>query len=172
MKQTIVPYASGVEDQDPVAEAGGAPPPRLSYVIARLERVLRQRIAKCVEPYGLTVPHYTALSILGRRSGLSNAQLARRTYITPQAMNQVLDQLEQAGLIVREPHTTHGRILSTRLTNQGKAVLAACDAVVDVMEEEMLRDIKADERAKLLQTLVTCVRALHGGFEHVDFFEP
>ena len=37
----------------------------------------------------LTLPQYTALSILRRSTGLSNAQLARRTYVTPQAMIEV-----------------------------------------------------------------------------------
>jgi len=142
--------------------------PRISYVLARLERVVRKKIGECVEPYGLSVSQYTALSILGRRSGLSNAQLARRTYVSPQAMNQILDQLDQVGLIVREPHATHGRILATRLTEAGKAVLAQSDAAVDAMEAEMLQDLDAEARGKLTQTLITCVRALKGGFESTE----
>lgn len=143
------------------------PQPRLSYVIARLERILHQRIAKSIEPFGLNVSQYTALSLLGRRSGLSNAQLARRTYITPQAMNQVLEQLSQAGLIERHPHATHGRILTTELTEAGKAVLCCCDAAVDNVEREMLADVNGEEQNHLLHTLLTCVRALQGGFETV-----
>lgn len=149
-------------------ESPNSCPPRLSYVIARLERILRQRIAKGIEPYELNVPQYTALSILGRRSGLSNAQLARRTYISPQAMNQVLDQLTQAGLVERHPHATHGRILETELTDEGRSVLERCDAAVDAVEAEMLQDIPAEDHSALVQMLVTCVRSLHGGFERVE----
>ena len=141
---------------------------RLSYVVARLERVIRQRLAAALEPYGLGVPHYTALSILGRRSGLSNAQLARRTFVSPQSMNQVLDQLEQTGLILREPHATHGRILAVKLTRAGKATLAACDKAVDLMEAEVLKELSAKEQDQLLHRLIGCVRSLHGGFEHLD----
>ena len=143
-------------------------PPRLSYAVARLERILRQRIAKSVEPHGLNVSQYTTLSILGRRSGLSNAQLARRTYITPQAMNQVLDQLTQAGLVERQPHATHGRILKTELTPQGRAVLDRCDAAVDLVETEMLQNMSKEESNALLQALLKCVRSLHGGFERTE----
>ncbi|MEZ4707994.1 MAG: MarR family transcriptional regulator [Caldilineaceae bacterium] len=149
-------------------EPSDFPQPRLSYVIARLERILRQRIAKGVEPYGLNVSQYTALSILGRRSGLSNAQLARRTYITPQAMNQVLEQLTQAGLVERQPHATHGRILQTELTAQGRTVLKRCDAAIDAVEAEMLQNMSKEESQALLQTLLKCVRSLHGGFERVE----
>lgn len=149
-------------------ESTNSPPPRLSYVVARLERILRQRIAKGVEPFGLNVPQYTALSILGRRSGLSNAQLARRTYISPQAMNQVLEQLTQAGLVERHPHATHGRILKTELTEAGRAVLERCDAAIDAVEAEMLQEIPPEEHDALVQMLVRCVRSLHGGFASVE----
>ncbi|MEZ4661182.1 MAG: MarR family transcriptional regulator [Caldilineaceae bacterium] len=149
-------------------EPSDFPQPRLSYVIARLERILRQRIAKGVEPYGLNVSQYTALSILGRRSGLSNAQLARRTYISPQAMNQVLDQLTQAGLVERQPHATHGRILKTELTAEGRTVLKRCDAAIDAVEAEMLQNMSKEESQALLQSLLKSVRSLHGGFERVE----
>ena len=85
--------------------------PRIGYVIGRLDRALRREIGALVAPFGLTVPKYTALSILRDRPGLSNAQLARRTYVTPQSMNEVLIALEADGLIVRSPAANHGRVV-------------------------------------------------------------
>ena len=69
--------------------------PRISYVVARLERAIRQTINERVKPYGLTTLQYTTLSVLGRRGELSNAQLARRAYMTPQSMSEVIDALEE-----------------------------------------------------------------------------
>ena len=43
--------------------------PRISYVIARLERAVRAAINERVQPYGLTPLQYTTLSVLGRRGG-------------------------------------------------------------------------------------------------------
>ena len=148
-----------------------AKPLRLSYLVARLDRVINQRVAECVQPHGLNVPQYTALSILGRRSGLSNAQLARRTYVSPQGMNQVLDQLAQLGLVARKQSKTHGRILHVQLTAQGKRVLVACDAAVDALEADMLQNINVSERKKLMHGLLACVHALHGGLETVKELE-
>ena len=73
------------------------PTPRISYVIARLERAIRQLINERVKPYGLTTLQYTTLSVLGQRGELSNAQLARRSYMTPQAMSEVIEALEARG---------------------------------------------------------------------------
>ena len=41
--------------------------PRISYVIARLERAVRAGINERVGPHGLTTLQYTTLSVLGSR---------------------------------------------------------------------------------------------------------
>jgi DNA-binding MarR family transcriptional regulator len=137
--------------------------PRFSYVVARLERAIRTAIGDRVEPYGLTTAQYTTLSILGTRGGLSSAQLARRAYITPQSMGEVIDALETKGLIERVPHPTHGRALPAVLTREGRRVLSACDRGVDELEAEMLEGFSARERAELAEGLKSAVRALHAG---------
>ena len=45
----------------------------------------------------LSLNQYTTLSVLDQRGGLSNAQLARRSLVSPQSMNEVLLALEQRG---------------------------------------------------------------------------
>ena len=59
------------------------PHARVSYVIARLDRAIRREIAEMAAPHGLTATQFTALSVLRTGKGLSNAQLARRSYVTP-----------------------------------------------------------------------------------------
>ena len=78
-----------------------------------------------VKAHGLSVNQYTTLSVLDRRSGLSNAQLARRSLVSPQSMNEVLLTLEERGLVRRRAHPDHGRILQARLTAKGRRSLAA-----------------------------------------------
>jgi DNA-binding MarR family transcriptional regulator len=137
--------------------------PRISYVVGRLDRALRREIATLVAPHGLTVPQYTALSILRDRAGLSNAQLARRTYVTPQSMNEVIAKLEQDGLVARSPAAHHGRVLEMTLTPAGRQVLQRCDLAVTEMERRMLADLDDDGRAQLLQALKDCVHRLGAG---------
>jgi len=137
---------------------------RIGYVVGRLDRALRREIAALVKPYGLTVAQYTALSILRDRPGLSNAQLARRTYVTPQSMNEVLISLESGGLIVRSPAANHGRVVEVALSDRGNEVLAACDRAVTHMENAMLADLDDDGREQLLAALVNCVYRLGAGF--------
>ena len=137
--------------------------PRLSYVIARLERALRAAINDRVKPHGLTTLQYTTLSVLGAGGELSNAQLARRSYMTPQAMSEVIEALEAKGLIRRDPHPSHRRIYPATLTAKGRKVLGECDRAVDLLEEQMLRDLSPSERAGLANALRSAVRSLQAG---------
>jgi DNA-binding MarR family transcriptional regulator len=139
--------------------------PRISYVIARLERAIRAQINERLSPQGLTTLQYTTLSVLGSRGQpLSNAQLARRAYMTPQAMIEVLNALEVKGLIRRDPHPNHRRVYPASLTDEGGRVLTVCDASVEEMEQEMLAGLDPAQRELFAAWLKECVRALHAGF--------
>ena len=67
-------------------------------------------------------------------------------------------------MIKRSQHPNHRRVLPATLTPKGVKVLAACNEAVAEMEEEMLRELDADERERLYEGLVTAVRALRAGF--------
>jgi DNA-binding MarR family transcriptional regulator len=137
--------------------------PRVSYVIGRLDRALRRHLDEGIGQHGLTTLQYTTLSVLRVRSGLSNAQLARRSFMTPQSMSEVLARLEQKGLIRRDPDPDHGRVLRVELTGAGHEALAACDGVVAEIEETMLGQLAAGEREQLAAWMVSCVRMLGAG---------
>jgi DNA-binding MarR family transcriptional regulator len=139
--------------------------PTLLYLIGRIDRVVRRHIDEVVGSHGLSVNQYTTLSVLEHRSGLSNAQLARRALVSPQSMNEVLLTLERRGLVRRSAHPDHGRILQARLTAKGRRVLSACDAEVRKVEAQMMHDLTARDEAALRRGLLAGVRALHGGLE-------
>jgi DNA-binding MarR family transcriptional regulator len=134
--------------------------PRLSYVIGRLERALRRRLTAAVEPMGLTLPAYTALSVLRVQDGLSNAQLARRSFVTPQSMSEVLALLVERGYVRRRAEPGHGRVLRTELTKAGNRALDRCDRAVDAIERELLADLDGTEAAELRDVLIRCGRSL------------
>jgi DNA-binding MarR family transcriptional regulator len=136
---------------------------RLSYVIARLDRAVRRGIEERLAPHGLSVSQYTALSVLRNRPGLSNAQLARRTFVTPQAMNEVIASLEEAKLIKRDVDRNHRRILRARLTARGNRLFERLDQEIGELEEEMLGGLSEAERRQFTDTVVHCVHMLGAG---------
>jgi DNA-binding MarR family transcriptional regulator len=134
--------------------------PHASYLVARLDRGLRREIGRLVEPHGLSVAQYTTLSILRSRGGLSNAQLARRLWVTPQSMNEVIAVLERHVLIERVPDPANRRILRTALTPRGAEVLAACDVEILQMEEQLLGDLTPEARTQFVQALEVCAHRI------------
>jgi DNA-binding MarR family transcriptional regulator len=142
------------------AEAGV---PTLLYLVGRLDRVVRRAIQDAVKEYGLSVNEYSTLSVLAHRRGLSNAQLARRSLVSPQSANEVLLALERKGLVVRSAHPAHGRILQTRLTAKGRRVLASCDQRVAGVEARMVAGLTGPQHQALRRTLLDCVHRLDGG---------
>jgi DNA-binding MarR family transcriptional regulator len=135
----------------------------VSYVIGRLDRALRRHLDERIGREGLTTLQYTTLSVLRARSGLSNAQLARRSLMTPQSMSEVLARLEQKGLIRRDPHPDHGRVIQVELTPAGHEALVICDRVVDEIEATMLAQLDQSEREQLAAWLAGCIRMLGAG---------
>jgi DNA-binding MarR family transcriptional regulator len=137
--------------------------PRVSYLVGRLDRLLRRRLGDALSVHGLSLPEYTTLSVLSARSGLSNAQLARRSLITPQAANEVLSRLEGRKLLRRVADPDHGRIRPAELTAAGRRLLAKADAAVDLVEREMLARLAGSERKALRDALASAVRGLGDG---------
>ena len=84
--------------------------------------------------------------------------------MTPQSMYEVIDALEKKGLVGRTPHPNHRRVFPAALTAKGRKVLAACNAAIDELEEQMLADLTPHQARSLANGLVSAVRALHAGF--------
>ena len=147
----------------PASADDQTPYPRISYVIGRLDRALRRRLEQAVGQHGVTVSGYMVLSILADRSGQSNAQMARRSFMSPQAMNEVLRRLDDDGLVVRTVNPDHARVQLTNLTARGRKVLRACDAAADVIEAEMFGDVADRRMAQLRGTLIDAVHRLEQG---------
>jgi DNA-binding MarR family transcriptional regulator len=138
-------------------------PLRLTYLIKRLEMAERARMEEVLQPLGVTLYQYTALSILERRGGLSSAQLARRTFVSPQASNQLVALLERHGLVERRVDDSNRRILRMWLSDEGRKMLAACHRAVDQIEERMLSDFTASQVREFRACLGRSLAALSEG---------
>lgn len=144
------------------AAAGSEPAtPRLSYLVFRLERRIRARLDDALAQHGVTTTEYMALSELRLRDGPSSAQLARIAFVTAQAMNVVIRDLERRGLVRRRPDPRGGRILRVGLTRSGLTALRRCDRALDEIEQVMLASLDEETRKSLAGDLAECARALH-----------
>jgi DNA-binding MarR family transcriptional regulator len=143
----------------------GAPrrTPRAPYLVKELERALRIRIDALVESLGLTAIQYTALSVLSGHRGMTSAQLARRSFVSPQAANEMVAGLERRGLIRRKADREGGRALWIFPTALGERTLARCDELVDALEGQMFEDVSRQDEERFRRLLRTCRDALRPG---------
>ena len=133
---------------------------RPGWLLKRAQDALNSAMTAVLREHGATVPEYAVLTALADQPGMSNADLARRAYVTPQTMNQVLRELEHRGWVSRHPHPGHGRILQAELTTDGQRVLRGCHQVVGGVEERMLAGLSPDGREQLVTGLKSCIAGL------------
>jgi DNA-binding MarR family transcriptional regulator len=125
---------------------GEPEPPLTIYLVKQLELVVRALMDEALRPRGLTTLQYTALSVLRRRGKLSSAQLARRSFVTPQSMHEMVLGLERGGLLMRERDQTNRRVLLIELTARGRQLVAECAPLVREFEHRALETMSDGER--------------------------
>jgi DNA-binding MarR family transcriptional regulator len=133
---------------------------RPGWLLKRAQDALHAAMTTALQAHGATLPEYAVLTALAEQPGMSNADLARRTFVTPQTMNQVLRELEHRGWVSRRPHPEHGRILQAELTADGRQVLGGCQQAVDAVEERMLAGLDQAGRRQLVAGLKSCIAGL------------
>ncbi|MGB6772196.1 MAG: MarR family transcriptional regulator, partial [Candidatus Dormiibacterota bacterium] len=104
------------------------------YLVKRAQSLIHLALDEIVSKHGLGIPHYVVLSMLAETPGLPNAELARKAFVTPQSMNEVLKQLEVSGLVERHQSPSNARILCAHLTHAGEKKWRSVDDGVQELE--------------------------------------
>lgn len=133
---------------------------RSGYLLRQAYQRFRAAMDNALRARDLTPAKYGALSVLARDPGASGAELARASNTTPQAMNSILVTLEREGLVERNPHPTHGRILQVTLTDDGLRRLEAAHPAVRGLEEVIEEGFTPEEIAAVKGWLVTAAERL------------
>jgi len=132
----------------------------VTWLLKQLQGALRAATDEVLAPLDLTASQAAVLSALAYGSQLSNAELARNSFVTPQSMGEILQSLEARGLIVRRPHPSGGRAMPAELTSQGAKQLLAVHLAMREIEERVLRDLEGEDRTRLRQLLERCLASL------------
>ncbi|WP_264066968.1 MarR family winged helix-turn-helix transcriptional regulator [Mycolicibacterium komossense] len=126
----------------------------LGYLLSRVASALRTQVVTTVlEPLELAFPQYICLRMLSHSPGLSNAELARGANVSRQAMNIVLQRLEDRGLVTRPDSVRSGRALPAELTRAGLDLLAQVDIGVGEAERTVLANLSERDRRELKRLL-------------------
>jgi DNA-binding MarR family transcriptional regulator len=116
----------------------------IAYLLRQAQASVRFALDTQLAVTGLTTPQFLVLGLLDSYPGASGADLARVAQLTPQTINLIVRKLEEAGLIARTSHETHGRVLRMDVTKAGKVRLRQCKRLADEVENELLALAKGD----------------------------
>ena len=134
--------------------------PPVGYALKHAQSLLHLRMEEALRPLGLTVSHYSCLYRLRLDPGISAAELARRTFVTRQSMNVMLQQLIDRDLVSRPTQADSGRALPSALTAAGEEALDTAHALVNGVEQRMLSGLTNSESAALGRALGACIESL------------
>lgn len=133
----------------------------IGYQLKRAQHALRMRMDDGLRPLGLTTPQYAVLSQLESRPGISNAALARASFVTAQSMHGIVSNLERSGLVARQPDPLHGRILCAELTPKGVGAVAQAHQLIAEVERSMMCSFNVKESSQFKKMLIECIHNLH-----------
>ncbi|GHE94505.1 MarR family transcriptional regulator [Amycolatopsis deserti] len=116
---------------------------------ASLARIVR-RLMKAEEPvlraHGLSMWAYAALSSLAERPATSQLALAKAIGYDKTRLIGLLDELAEAGLVVRERDPADRRSHIVRLTPAGESRHAAARADIRALEDDLLGALSPTEQ--------------------------
>jgi DNA-binding MarR family transcriptional regulator len=117
--------------------------------VERTAAVLLHRLADTFREYDITATQYNALRILrgAGAMGLCRNDVRDRLVSQVPDVTRLLDRLEDSGLVARARDADDRRMVTTRITRKGLALLARLDApIVDAHEKQLGHMSKAQLR--------------------------
>ena len=127
----------------------------LGYLLRQAGAAYRLRMEHALSDLGVTPPQFSVLTMLVAYPGLSNADLARLSLLTPQTVSVIVANLERSDRITRRSHATHGRIQHLDVTDVGKRLLAKCRLRVHALERQLAAEISPEQEQAIRHWLVS-----------------
>jgi len=145
---TILSYADRMSRPDFGLEASPG------YLLARIGAESRRRWSQGLATLGLRTAHFGVLMTLATLGSLSQRRLGQAIGIDPRNLVQVIDQLEEQGLVERAADPGDRRRHAVRLTQAGQAALEDLRRVGAEAEASLLAPLDEREQARLQRLLL------------------
>lgn len=126
----------------------------LGYLLRQASVANRVRMDRALAELGLTTPQFALLTMVAAYPGVSNAELARLSLLTPQTVSAIVATLERRGVLARRPHAAHGRIQHLDPTPAGRTLLARCRERVQAVERRLAEGLSPGEESAIRRWLV------------------
>lgn len=123
--------------------------------IQRTDAVLGYSIIESLKPYDVTPTQYNVLRILkgARPNGLCREDIRQRLISQVPDVTRLLDRMEEAGLVSRERDSADRRLVTSRITEAGLALLLKLEEPIAKAHERQLGHMTRAELRSLITLL-------------------
>jgi MarR family transcriptional regulator, transcriptional regulator for hemolysin len=135
-----------------------AVPDTIGVLISDAARLLRRRFDARARSIGVSRAQWQVLIALSRSEGINQAALADRLEVETITVARMVDRLQEAALVERQPDPADRRAWRLFLTDRAHPIIAELQAVAAEVRAEMLAGLEPAEQAQL-QALLLRVRA-------------
>jgi DNA-binding MarR family transcriptional regulator len=135
----------------PALDVGGEE--SLSDEFWQVARRLRGLSKQSLEPWDVTPSQFRALNVLVRHGAVRPSTLSEHLRIAPRPATEVVDDLEERGLVARSPDPSDRRATLVALTERGTAVGTAIRAARHEEAERFFAALEPGDRAELARIL-------------------
>jgi len=125
----------------------------LAAMFAPLARALIAREEPVLQAHGISMWGYLVLTALAEQPVRTQAALAQAINADKSRIIGVLDDLQQRGLIKRQPDTADRRVHLLSLTPAGDKLRRSAEAAIRGSEEEVLAALPPADREAFLRSL-------------------
>ncbi|MCK8432685.1 MarR family transcriptional regulator [Streptomyces sp. D2-8] len=117
-----------------------------SWLLGRAAARGRALVAEALAEEDMRMWHHVVLSAVRDLGPVAQADLGRGVGLDPKDLVGVLNDLQSAGLVVREPDPRDRRKNAVSLTARGARLLKRCEKAARAANDELLAPLSAAER--------------------------
>ncbi len=150
--QTLARDELSADTPEPLMES-------IPFLVTRIHAAIHATMLAALEPAGIEPRHFGSLTALTSSGPVSQADLARMLGVSHPSVVQIVDDLEQRGLLERRRLRTDRRTQMLHLTTATAPTVQRATQIVVDTENHLLVALSAQQRAQLLDLLRRLVTA-------------
>lgn len=154
LDEQIAAYQREFGDLDPQVE-------KVVSALGRLNRRMNVAYGRQVADLGISSAEWEVLKTLvlaGSPYRMGPGELAKRLGLTPAAMTHRIDRMAAEGLVTRDRDENNRVRVIVELTDEGRTKWQQAMRMATDFEEDLLRDLSAEERGVLGELLIRVLR--------------
>jgi DNA-binding MarR family transcriptional regulator len=125
-------------------------PYRLSALAETVSRAFAQRYE---QRFGITIPEWRVMAVLGEQSPQSTREVIERTRMDRVRVSRAVIRLDEKGLVGRAPMPQDQRAHSLHLTRRGEATYREIVPLARRLQAELMQSLQEEELYALEQAL-------------------